>query len=168
MHAVAIGPTNTPEPTATATPEPTNTPEPTATATPDPTETPEPTATDTPVPTETPEPTATSTPTPTPDCSFTVTGTPTCETVQLGFATSTFADACGDFYTGPSSYGANNTTLFNSTELYTDGTCGVYASVGYYSNGTDWRYWTGSSFTTQGSCGIYGPNPTPTSTPNPM
>jgi len=59
-------PTDTPEPTVTATSQPTDTPEPTVTATSQPTDTPEPTVTATSQPTDTPTPTNTATPTSSP------------------------------------------------------------------------------------------------------
>lgn len=133
------------------------TPTPTVTATPTPT----PTATATPTPTATATPTPTSTP------------TPTCIATDLGYSgtTGTYADACDDYETDSSFFYLDG-SFSTANNIYSAIGCSTAASEGYYSDGETWRYWDGSSFTTDGDCGIYGstpatPTPTATATPTP-
>lgn len=75
-------------------------------------------------------------------------GTVTYEIMTLGFGFS-FGDACAD----PTSiyYGTQN-NLFITGGIWTDPDGNNLAPAGYYSQNGGWRYWDGSSFTTNGSC----------------
>lgn len=97
----------------------------------------------TPTPTNTPIP---ATPTPTP--------TPACPTYILGDANTTGQDACNDFYAGGTLRHLNGDFL-SATVIYANSSCTGTAPIGYYSDGTFWRYWNGSSFTTSDLCIIY-------------
>ena len=131
-------------------PEPaTPTPTPTVTSTPTPTVTPTPI---TPTPTSTPvTPTPTSTPvTPTP----TSTPTPSCPTETLGDGP-TSGDACNDFHAATGTVRYLDGPFPFASVIYRNPDCTGSAAAGYYSDGGVWRYWNGSSFTMNGSCGAY-------------
>lgn len=81
-----------------------------------------------------------------------------CPSQTLGYATSTgtYADACQDFDAGGATkYLDASFTL--ATYIYRYSDCTGTAPTGYYSDGTDWRYWDNgtASFTTGGDCGTY-------------
>lgn len=46
----------------------------------------------------------------------------------------------------------NNASFLGATELWTDSAGTNPSGSGYYSDGNDWRYWSGSAFTTNGLC----------------
>lgn len=48
-------------------------------------------------------------------------------------------------------YGAD-ATFANNSSIFSNNTCTNTAPAGYYSDGTIWKYWNGSSFTSNGIC----------------
>ena len=99
------------------------------------------------VATPTPTPTSTNTPTPTP--------TPACPSETLGDG-ATSNDACNDFTAGTGTVRYMDGPFAFATIIYRTSSCGpLVASAGYYSDGTLWRYWNGSAFTTDGVCPNY-------------
>jgi len=108
----------------------------------------------TPTPTQVP---VTPTPTPTP---VPVTPTPTSspsssvpsETLGDG---NTSTDACNDFNIGGTVRYLDGPFPFASVIYRSSDGTGT-APAGYYSDGGVWRYWTGSTFSTNGSCDTYG------------
>ena len=103
-------------------------------------------ATATPVPaTATPTPVpATATPTPVP-------GVPS-ETLGDG---ATSIDACNDFAAGTGTVRYMDADFFSATVIYRSSNGTGNAAAGYYSDGSLWRYWNGTSFTTNGICPAY-------------
>ena len=96
------------------------------------------------------------TPTPTPVVPTPTPTAPACIAItnQLGYSASTSTDACN---AATSRYRADADTLANATVLYDSIDCSSIAPPGYYSDQTqtNWRYWTGSIFTTSGICEVY-------------
>ena len=89
------------------------------------------------------------TPTPT----FTPTPTPvTCVSTLVSNSTTSSTDACnattGTWYT-------DTGTLSNATRISKASDCSTYPTARYFAEGSDWRYWNGSSFTTSGNCDAY-------------
>jgi len=82
---------------------------------------------------------------------FTTTSTAVCEVIVSARGVSG-QDAC----TATTRNYRYDTTDFSAATWVragTDTTCqGAYQSAGYFSNGSIWRYWNGSSFTTSGGC----------------
>lgn len=82
---------------------------------------------------------------------FTTTSTAVCEVIVSAFS-STAQGAC---IGSTRNYRYDSTDFFAATWVRSgiDTTCsGSYMSAGYFSNGSIWRYWNGTSFTTQGGC----------------
>ena len=73
--------------------------------------------------------------------------------VLLSYSNVSSGDACTGTLTN---YYINNDTFCNSTEVYSNSDCSTLGSAGYYSDGTNTRYWDGTAFTDPCySCGIY-------------
>ena len=71
--------------------------------------------------------------------------------VSLGFG-STSALACA---ASPSTYYIpDGQTFLSATALYSNSNGTTFATSGFYSDGTEWRQWNGSSFTFSGLCGF--------------
>lgn len=75
--------------------------------------------------------------------------------LSLGFGP-TFDEACTESIANPGEYYTNRLPFTSATNIYTDRDLTTLADPGYYSDGSDWRYWNGLEFTTSGDCGIYG------------
>ena len=69
----------------------------------------------------------------------------------LGYDLSGSAAACADIATPLTMYLKYDETWSTSTVLYSD-TSATLATAGYYSDGVTWKYWDGSSFTSNGLC----------------
>ena len=101
--------------------------------------------------TPTPTPTGTPTPTPTP----TDTPTPACPSETLGEG-ATSNDACNDFAAATGTVRYMDGPFAFATVIYRNSDCGpAVASAQYFSDGTIWRYWNGSAFTSDGVCPNY-------------
>jgi hypothetical protein len=90
-----------------------------------------------------------STPTPTP-----TTAAASCTSETLGYSTETSTDACNDF-TLDGAVRYMDAEFLSATIIYRFVNCTGNAPLGYYSDGSLWRYWTGSTFTTNGICPAY-------------
>ena len=71
--------------------------------------------------------------------------------ILLGVSQEGSAAACDDFAFADTYWG-NDTTFVLSTEIYTTEPGTTFAPAGFYSDGTNWKYWNGSSFTGSGVC----------------
>ena len=139
--------------TPTPTPTPTVTPTQSSGAIP---------ATPTPTPTLTLTPTKTGTPTPTP------TSTPLVPTYQfyLGYDASNGYNACADYNPGTDYFWSTCSTLANGCDLHiTADPTSAAPPTGYYSNGTNFWYFTGGMLVGETSCTPPTPTPTPSATP---
>jgi len=72
--------------------------------------------------------------------------------VNLGYDLSLTAVACSNYVSSPiGMFIPNSEVWVSATALYSDAT-ETLALAGYYSDGTDWKYWDGNSFTSGSTC----------------
>ena len=69
----------------------------------------------------------------------------------LGVSQEGSAAACDDFAFADTYWG-NASTFVLSTQIWSDSMQTTLAPAGFYSDGTNWKYWNGSSFTGSGIC----------------
>lgn len=76
------------------------------------------------------------------------------EIVSLGYSDIDGNTSCDNFTTAPiNRYLASGQTWANATYLYLNNTTSTPAQAGWYSDGSKWRYWTQSAFTSTAFCG---------------
>lgn len=82
---------------------------------------------------------------------------PSLDLVVLAHSTTSSGEACSKYDSGNNStYYRDGMSFDFSTELYTDSNASNLAPQGWYSDGNNWKYWSGTSYTTDGSCGTGG------------
>ena len=82
---------------------------------------------------------------------FTTTSTAACEVIVSAFSSTAQGACIGN--TRNYRYDTTNFSAATWVRSGVDTTCqGAYQSAGYFSNGSIWRYWNGSSFTSSGGC----------------
>jgi hypothetical protein len=122
-------------------------------------------------PTNTPTQSATNTPTPTQTKTSTPTPTTPLFAHSLGFAQGGITpnlgpDACLDYYTSPSTFWSNCSTLANGCYIYATSTGGLVSQTGWYSNGSNYYYQSGPSNPISNGAPCPTPTATPTNTPS--
>lgn len=75
--------------------------------------------------------------------------------VSLGYDLSVDENSCQDFAFNPETFYVPSGQTFGTTSvIYTNSNGSGSPPSGYYSDGNDWRFWNGGSFTSTGSCVI--------------
>ena len=72
-----------------------------------------------------------------------------CVAVTLRYSSSSSSGACSSI---PFTYYGNANNLSGLSVVYTNSNCTAIGSVGWYSDGTIWKYFNGASFTSNGFC----------------
>jgi len=142
-------PTPVPAPAAPVAPQPV--PAPAAPVAP----VPAPTSDPLPVPVPVPAPAAPP-PQPVPAPQPTAPVAPACAFIALRYSNNGGNNACSNSSTN---YYTNTGGFGSLTSIYADSNCSSYAPIGYYSDGTNYRYWNQNNMTSSQSCSA--PTPVP-------
>jgi len=151
-------PTPVPAPAAPVAPQPV--PQPTAPVAPQPVPipVPQPVA---PVAPVAPDPTPVPIPIPQPVAPV----APACAFISLRYSNSGGNNACNNSSTA---YYTRTGGFSSMTSLFSDSNCTTSAPIGYYSDGTNYRYWNQNNFTAAQSCSAPTPIPIPIPIPQPV